>query len=315
MKFPFFLLLCFLEIGLNAQTTFHHTSTVTNIRGNATIIDNALLNGKESAIIFIMPVWDSNTESYRCNNYALNAGVRFDKTTQRWSIVNQDPGITMSPNQTFNVLAFPKEQANCFSVVCRSDNRTGNGHGMVVDHPSSNNDPSALILVTQNYQGAYNNNSQLVYYHNGKWHIANDNYFSPVCDGNKSFMPFNAKFNVLVLQKDKVSIPDYSNASAFLHKTTHIPPAANIEYINQHVSHFSAPENNGFNTDPKALIFATANLGWAESDRPTWAPIGNLYTDSPLAIWQTRTRNQWAIVNANAAPLKEGILINVLAVY
>ena len=317
MKNSIFLLLSLLLIGWmgKAQTAFRHISTPANTSGNATIMDHPLLNGKEGAIIFIMPVWNRTTESYRCTNYAQNAGVKYNKTTGKWAIVNQNPSQPMPTNQqVFNVLVMPNATANCFSVVCNNTNQSANGHGMVIDHQSSNNQPNVMLLVTQNYQTTYNNNSQLVYYSNGKWSIANDNYFFPTCEGNKSAMPIGAKFNVLVMQKDQAIIPGYSRNTAFLHKATNIPPAANIEYINPHVSLFEASVHNAFNTDPDVLIFATANWGWSQPDRPVGAPIGNQYTDSPLVAWQTRSSNKWAVVNATAVPLKEGTLINVLAI-
>ncbi len=315
MKSSIFLLLSFLLlVGMGkAQTAFRHISTSANTGGNSTILDHQLLNGREGAIIFIMPVWDRTTESYRCTNYAQNAGVKYDKATGKWAIVNQNPSQLMPTNQTFNVLVMPNASANCFSVVCDNATQSGNGHGMVIDNPACNNQPNALLLVTQNYQTTYNNNSQLVYYSNGKWSIANDNYFFPACEGNKSVMPMGAKFNVLVMQKDQAIIPGYPKNAAFLHKATNIPPAINIEYINPHVSLFEAPVHNAFNTDPGILIFATANWGWSQPDRPAGAPIGNQYTDSPLVAWQTRSTNKWAVVNATAVPLKEGTLINVLA--
>lgn len=318
MKNSSFLLLSFLLIGImgHAQTAFRHVATSANISGNATVLDHSLLNGIESAFIFILPVWDRNTDYYYCENYAQNAGVKYDKATQKWAIVNQDPNITMRPNQAFNVLVMPKENANCFSIFCDDANKAANGfpNGMVIDHPACNNKPNALLLVTQNYGTTYNNNSQLVGYANGKWRIANNNYFFPTCDGNKSEMPIGAKFNVLVIEKNQTLITGYPKTAAFLHKMTHIPPTANIEYIAQHVSILDAPENSVFNTDPGTLIFATPNLGWTQTERPVGAPIGNLYTDSPLVAWQTRSNGKWSIVNATAVPLKEGALINVLAI-
>lgn len=316
MKSFIFSILSFLLLTLTAtaQTAFRHTATPANISGNATVLDHYLLNGKDSAIIFILPVWDRSTESYTCSNYYQNAGVKYDHSNRRWAIVNQNPGVSMLPNQAFNVLVMPKESAYCFSVVCDNSTISPNAHGLTINHPATNNNPNALLLVTQNYHSTYNNNSQLVYYNSGKWNIANDNYFFPLCEGNKSVMPIGAKFNVLVMQKDRAIVPGFSRNTAFLHKATNIPPAANIEYVNPHVSLFEAPVHNAFNTDPGILIFATANWGWSQAERPAGAPIGSQYTDSPLVAWQTRTNNKWAVVNAKAVPFKEGTLINVLAI-
>lgn len=311
MLLSFLLIVC----TAKAQTAYQHTATPANSSGNATELDHPLLNGNEGAIIFILPVWDRITQSYTCGNFAQNAGVKYDKATGKWSIVNQNPSQPILPKQVFNVLVMPKENANCFSIVSNEANKAANlfPNGMVIDHPACNNNPNALLLVTQNYHTTYNDNSQLVAYAKGKWRIANNNYFFPLCEGAKSYLPDGAKFNVLVIQKEQVIIPGFPKVFSFMHKTTHIPPATNIEYINQHVSLFEAPANSVFNTDPGTLIFATANWGWAQEERPVGAPIGNLDPDSPLVAWQTRTNSKWAIVNAKAVPFKEGTLINVLA--
>jgi hypothetical protein len=299
---------------LYGQQVFRHVTDSTNTSGHITTLEHPQLNGNESAIIFIMPVWNNGTEAYTCGNYAQNAGVWYDRGRKKWTIFNENTAILMPQNVAFNVLIAPKDNPNYFTVTCDEASKTANGfpNGMVLNTPATNNKPNALLLVTQNFLTTYNNNSQLVGYAKGKWRIANNNYFFPVCEGNKSFMPIGARFNVMVIEKGIV--PGFPKASAFLHKTTNIPPAANIEYINPHVSVFDAAANNVFNSDKSTLLFATPNWGWTQEERPVGAPIGNLETDSPLVIWQSRFTNKWAVVNATAIPFKEGTLINVVAI-
>jgi hypothetical protein len=65
-----------------------------------------------------------------------------------------------------------------------------------IDHPSTNNHPDALILVTPNWgpgsKGDINNNHPIgVWYHQGKWSIFNQ---------DKAEMPLGAAFNVMVTE-------------------------------------------------------------------------------------------------------------------
>ncbi len=311
--FPFFVL------SVTAQTAFRHLTTTSNTTRNITLIDDSPVSLDQNALLFILPVWDKKTEPFYCLNYALNAGVQYDQSKKQWAIVNQDLSKDIPVNMVFNVLVVPKPTNYCFSVTCDPAAKTANAfpNGMVITNPITDNNPNVLLLVTQNVSKVYNNNSQMVAYSNGKWRISNNNYFFPVCDGANSDMPIGAKFNVLVIDRGKneiAKVPDFPQAVAFLHQATHIPPAANIEYVNQHVSRLSGIETNPLASDENTLIFATANWGWTQNERPAGIPLGNIYTNSPLVAWISRFNHKWALANATALPLQEGTLINVVAV-
>ncbi len=309
-KFILFVLLLACCI-MRGQVVFRHITVEGNISGYTTTLDHSLLNGHPHAIIFILPIWNNSGEAYDCNNYAQNVGVRYNGS--RWTIVNMNKSV-MLPSLTFNVLIAPENDVRCFSIPATRSNKSGlRSTLMVIDNPITYNKPNILLLVTQRDTIVTNDNSQLVSYANGKWYIGNNNLFYPPCKGyDKRELKVGAKFNVMVIENGIV--PGFPQAIAFLHKATNVPPDANIEYINPHVSRFELATNSVFNTDPNTYLFATANWGWAQPDRPVDSPIGQQYTDSPLVGWQTRTNSKWSIVNATAVPFKEGTLINIVAI-
>jgi hypothetical protein len=66
----------------------------------------------------------------------------------------------------------------------------------VIDHPHSNNDPNAIVFVTQNWNpggtaGTYNPHAVGVYYSPPRWRIFNQDGIS---------MPTNAAFNVMIVK-------------------------------------------------------------------------------------------------------------------
>lgn len=83
------------------------------------------------------------------------------------------------------------------------DNITGHWTG--IDHPLSNGNPNALLLVTQNYNpgggaGAYNDRAIGVWYRSGakKWAIINQTITG---------IPTGASFDVVVIPRYKVYMP------------------------------------------------------------------------------------------------------------
>jgi len=71
------------------------------------------------------------------------------------------------------------------------------GNYTIIDHPHSNGDPNAVLIVTPNWNpggvtpNTYNNHSIGVYYSSGKWRIFNQDQLA---------MPENAAFNVLIIK-------------------------------------------------------------------------------------------------------------------
>lgn len=66
------------------------------------------------------------------------------------------------------------------------------GHVTTMDHPMLNDNPNAIVMVTQLWESVYNPHSVGVYYNGGRWRIFNE-------DG--AAMPVNARFFILVINQ------------------------------------------------------------------------------------------------------------------
>jgi len=70
---------------------------------------------------------------------------------------------------------------------------SGSGsHITVIDHPSTNDNPTAILFVTQHWETVYNPHEVGVYYFNGRWRIFNEDFVD---------LPVGAMFNVLVINQ------------------------------------------------------------------------------------------------------------------
>jgi hypothetical protein len=110
--------------------------------------------------------------------------------------MNQDYA-SMPPSATFNVMV-PSPASNVFVHQATVDNITANW--TYLDHSLTNNNPRALIFVTQNWNpgggfGVYNDHPIGVWYSSGerRWGIFNQ---------DKVAMPEGAAFSVLVMPRE-----------------------------------------------------------------------------------------------------------------
>ncbi|MBC7774935.1 MAG: hypothetical protein H7246_05800 [Phycisphaerae bacterium] len=307
MKITLFALLIFVFSNLSGQATFRHTTSEANVSGSKTIIDHVSVNNKPNAILFIMPKWNDGGDSYACTNYRLNAAVQYNKAQKRWMICNENKS-PMAVGVTFNVLVAPIGNPNYF---IQSGPPGPWPHLQFIDNALTNGKPKALLLVTQNLgtdvaPAAYNDNSQLTSYSNGKWAIANNNYFYPGCPSQSVSMPVGAKFNVMLMENGVV--PGFPNGSAYMHETS----PANTSYLVQHATFLQGAAVSANST----FIFATPSWGTTQEERPPGYPIAMQYNDSPVAAWfgGTYTQDKWSIVNTNGIPFRRGVLLHVVAI-
>lgn len=163
--------------------------------------------------------------------------------------------------------------------VHTADSSNIDGNFTIIDHPLLNNNPSAVFLITQNwnptgYPGVYNDAPVGVWYYSleGKWSIFNQDY---------SFMPSGASFNVF--------IPNGSNY--FVH-------TANDSNI---VSNWTTIDHPSLNGDPAANLFVTQN----------WNPPGSpgIYNNANIGVWYFSSL--WTIFNQNRNPIPQGASFNV----
>ena len=65
-------------------------------------------------------------------------------------------------------------------------------HVTIIDNPATNNNPTAIVIISQFWEGTYNPHAVGVFYAIGKWRIFNQDIAA---------MPLNAEFNVLVINQ------------------------------------------------------------------------------------------------------------------
>lgn len=258
---------------------FIHVATEENTALGVTQIDHPLLNYDPNALLFVTPNWTPHGV-----DYVHHLSVIYNLYYHRWGIFSQD-NTPVPLNVAFNVL-IPPATMPAFVHRATSSNRSNNW--TEIDHPLTNGNPQAIILVTPNLNpggsvlGTYNNHAIGVFYRPSaqRWAIFNQDL---------AVMPAGAAFNVLI---------PAANHAAFVHQAT----MANIDGDSTLIDH---PSSNG---QRSALVFVTAN----------WNPGGILgaYNDHALGVWYDyhTNRQKWAIYNQDYANMPDHAAFNVLVV-
>jgi hypothetical protein len=155
-----------------------------------TFINNGATNGHGRDLLFVLPnLTPGGISPCPCLlSPAPAVGVWFNGS--QWAIFNEDDSA-MGTLTAYNVLVLPKASRTAFTVLARGAARSGNH--VVISARAANNNPRALLQVTQNFgpAGVSNPNQVGVRYFKGlrRWVIFNEN-------GHP--MPAGAAFNVLV---------------------------------------------------------------------------------------------------------------------
>ena len=264
-------------IPATGADTFVHAATVANISGNYTLIDHPLTNENPNAILLVTQNWNPSGSAGEYNDHPI--GVWYSNSAKKWSVFNQDLA-NMPSGADFNVL-IPPTGADVFVHTATAANITGNS--TYIDHPLTNDNPNAIVLVTQNWNpggvsGTYNNHPIGVWYSSGakKWAVFNQDLAG---------MPSGADFNVLIATTD---------SAAFVHTAT----AANI------AGHYTYIDHPLTNDNPNAIVLVTQN----------WNPGGTSgkYNDHPIGVWYSSGAKKWAVFNQDFAAMPEGADFNVL---
>jgi hypothetical protein len=168
---------------------FIHTATVANTISNYTIIDNPLTNNNPNAIVLVTPNWNPNGIGGTYNNQPI--GVFYSIRDSKWAIFNQDYLTNMPVDAAFNVL-IPTAGTAAFVHTATAENI--NNNWTIIDNPLTNNNPSAIVLVTPNWNpggigDTYDDHSIGVWYDGSKWAIFNQ---------DESNMPVDTAFNVVI---------------------------------------------------------------------------------------------------------------------
>jgi hypothetical protein len=179
-------------------SVFVHKATAANTSGHITTIDYPLTNNKPNAILLVTPNWNPGGVGGTYNNHPI--GVYY--TGGKWTIFNQD-FAAMPPNAAFNVIV-PRPGPGEAVFVHQASAANTSSHVTFIDHPLTNGNPTALVLVTPNWNpggvgGTYNNHPIGVYYSSStkKWAIFNQDFVS---------IQTGAAFNVFV-KTNRVYLP------------------------------------------------------------------------------------------------------------
>ena len=255
-------------------STFVHTATIANTIGNWTVIDNPLTNGNPDAVLRVTQNFNPSGVEGVYNNHKI--GVWYDGAN--WAVFNQDL-VAMPDSASFNVTVLPDDPTVSIHTAVPANTT---GAWTSIDHPLTNNNPNAIVSITQNWNpggvgGTYNDHTVGVMYQDGiaKWTVFNQ-------DGAP--MPDGASFNV--------SAPSLESAK-FVHLADTVNTTAWATYIDHPLS----------NDNPNALLFVTQN----------WNPggAGGIFNDHPIGVWYSDGLSRWTVANLDSADIPVGASFNI----
>ncbi len=287
MKFPIFLLIGFLCFTLTstAQTTFRHVTNATNTNAHITTLDHPQLNGNANAMVFVAPSWEEQGDQNPVHTF----GVWYNGS--RWTIFNQNlAAMSATPTEhfRFKVLVFPTATANTFVHTVTAANKAG--HITTLDHPWLNNNPNAVVLVTQLY-GVYNPREIGVWYDGGRWKIFNQDLVE---------LPSNAKFNVLIATGGA----GISGATAIQHTHT------NASKLGAPHVGYTILDNPAINNTGQLHLFATQRWIGTYNTRNY-----NIWYDDPSPSDPYHYRDgKWFIYDSQNLAMPDNAAFNILAV-
>jgi hypothetical protein len=257
------------------STRFVHEATAANTVGNHTYIDNALTNNNPEATLFVTQNWNPAGEDGVYNDQVV--GVWYDDSEQKWSVFNQNLFAAIPENASFNILVASEDETTMVHTAT-ADNISN--HISTIDDPRINNNPNALLTVSQNWNpggvgGTYNPHAFGIYYFGGYWRIFNQDFAD---------MPENASFNVLIPPSD---------SAAFTHRAT----------AENSIENYTLVDHPLLNGNPDAIVYVTQN----------WNPgsSGEVYNDHHIGVWYSYLYQQWSIFNQDQELMPEGAAFNV----
>ena len=255
-------------------STFVHTATPASIINNHTVIDNPLTNGDPGAILRVTQNANPAGGPWILNHHVV--GVWYNGS--KWAIFNQDLAA-MTQGAFFNVTVLPDDPTVSVHTAVPANTT---GAWTSIDHPLTNNNPNAIVSITQNWNPGgvgrvYNDHVVGLLYQNGiaRWTIFNQ-------DGAP--MPDGASFNV--------SAPSIESAE-FVHMADTVNTAAWSTYVDHPLS----------NDNPHALLFVTQN----------WNPggAGGLFNDHSIGVWYSHGLSRWTVVNQDSSDIPRGASFNI----
>lgn len=243
-----------------------HTANLGNITNNFTKIDFPALNNNPNAVVLATPVGGAGS-------LASHVGVFYDDTSRKWAVFNEDTSKPMANGAKFHIVSDG-------GFVHRATAENTAAGWTRIDNPVTNNNPLAMVFVTQRWNRAganngYNNRAVGVWYESAtrKWAIYNE---------DKSAMGAGLEFNVKVFNANN----SLGTPSTYIVKlgpgNVNLPPAST-----------------------KAVFIMTHSYN----------PGGNGATYLP-GIWGAQnlpgSTNTWQVATAGGAALPNDTQFNVL---
>jgi hypothetical protein len=262
---------------------YTHVATLSNTVGNWTELDNKDTNNNPNAFVIATP----DRPGRVVDTHPI--GVWYDVMAGRWAIFNQDcaPMLIGSAFNIYAIQAFSSGGTQSAAVLHVATAANSKGNWTDIDSPVTNNNPSAFVNVTLNWNpggsgGVYDSHLLGVWYDTAakKWAIFNEGSMDPI--------PAGASFNLL-LDTPVVSgvfLQTATSANTSLYETTIDNPATN---------------NN-----PKAIVLVTPNFN----------PPGlaGTYDAHPLGVFYNQIAGRWVIFNMDEANILTNASFDVLAV-
>ena len=265
IKIIFTAVLLLSSFFINGQTVFTHIATTLSIDAEQTEIDNKTINGDANKLLFVTQVF---------SDYYNNHSFGVDYGNGKWRI-KQGNKIAIDSGAIYNVLAVnPSENA----FINEVNNSNSSNDWTIINHPNCNDNPNAILLVTQNYAKVENSRPIGVRYELGKWRIFNQ---------DKSPMPINASFNILVITETFI---EFINGEAFIFTATD-------SKTNEYFTHLSNLPYEGNDTK----IFTTQNQD-----------LNNITNVHETAVWNSGPN--WTIYNKDRANLPTDAQFNLLVI-
>lgn len=253
--------LLFMIASATAQKVITHTTSSSNTNGHITNLSE--FKGQPNIILIVSQLYG------KYNDHQI--GVWYNNGT--WTIYNEDKQ-PLPMDTKFNVLALnPSANAFVHQVSAGNMEKTWT----LLNHPKLNNNPNAIVFVTQNWKGKYNPKPLGVWYTGSKWSVFNQ---------DNSPIPIGTTFNVLVAD---------NGFNSAIGATAQIQQANSANKQNQWGPYLMTSSTN----DANATLFVTQN----------WNTNGP-YNNHIPAVWYGG--NSWTIYNQDRVALADGTKFNVL---
>jgi hypothetical protein len=255
--------------------SFFHEATPANMFSGSTRLDHPLANGNPNAVVLV------SQNLYPHGAAVVNdhpPGVWYDQASASWAIFNEDLA-NVPEGALFNVLI---AAGDARGFVHKATAANTGRHATSIDHPLANDNPNAILFVTQNrnpgggWPGMVNNHDVGVMYLEvtGRWAIVN-------LDGAN--MPVGAAFNVVI---------PHTPTEFLVHEATEANTIWHTTYMDHQLT----------NNSPKTYTFVT----------PNWNPPGmtGIYNNHSIGV--RHSASKWAIFNEDEEAITEGAAFNVL---